>query len=138
VANNTSILELAIPGGQSVWNAGSLLFTTTNNTKHILYDDIANFSSASQYALCPKAYVDSVISGFGDLSNKISYTTDVTATLISDFDIVNKKYVDDEIAANVGSGGFDTNNAPLIKYNVDIEPILIDNPQYLVTKAWCE
>ena len=123
MANNTSILELAIPGGQSVWNAGSLLFTTTNNTKHILYDDIAAFSSASQYALCPKAYVDSVISGFGDLSNKISYTTDVTATLISDFDIVNKKYVDDAVA---GAGaGFDVSNAPLLRYGAGIDSLLV-------------
>lgn len=81
--------------------------------------------------------MDSIISGFGDLSNKISYTTDVTSTLTSAFDIVNKDYVDTAVA---GAGaGFDVSNAPIIRYVNTVENAVISSdPFNLVTVDWVQ
>ena len=55
--------------------------TTTATGNYWRYTDTSGFSAnAGSGDLCPKDYVDSVAGGV-DLSAKITYTTDVTASL---------------------------------------------------------
>jgi hypothetical protein len=61
--------------------------------------------------------------------------SDVTASIISDFDVPNKLYVDNAVA---GAGaGFDVSNAPLLRYDAGIDNILISSDlRNLVNVDW--
>jgi hypothetical protein len=75
--------------------------------------------------LAPKSYVDAVAAGGGGLSlaSILEYENDETANVLLDSHIPNKAYVDLAVA-NAGAG-FDTANAPLLRYGSGIDSLLV-------------